>query len=87
MDDNTYNALAMARKYVWSAIQRAKRRELIVAIEGDLTRIERAHHIVVEIEADLAKLDTVIDAEDRAMRERGKEFRVNEGDDAITPPA
>lgn len=59
MTEAEYNALAAARKYVWNAREAMKQAGFVVP---DVTF--RARRLAA-IEADLAKIDAVLDAEDR----------------------
>lgn len=59
MTEDQYNALAAARKYVWNAREAMRTGG---ALPADFQRRRLA-----VIQADLAKIDAVLDAEDRAI--------------------
>ena len=61
MTEAEYNALAAARKYVWYA--RRDGAKALAEISAGIHR-RRAEAKLTEIEADLAKIDAALDAED-----------------------
>lgn len=64
IDEDAYNALAASRKYVWDAVARARSKRWPAGPADRSTSVEQA---VAAAEADLAKIDAIIDREDRSL--------------------